>query len=197
VDADAGWNQHFVSYNPSPSWWKEESSGGYDNSYADYTELSLTLAHSVSYGGHIVAGFGGQTYALPSTIRLGYASPDAYGYCIWWFALECSLLNDTDYTSWYDSMTGIHMILGFVNDASVTNIDMTELANRLNGTGGFNRTTIKDSFFYTFVDWDGIHNDNVARIIGENSQVLDNDYLNSFSSQVSVDASKYVVSCYY
>jgi hypothetical protein len=145
----------------------------------------------------VVAGFGGQTYALPSTVRLGYASPDSYGYSIWWFLLECELLNDTDYTSWYNSMTGIHMILSFVNTPNIASTDLTELAYRLTGTGGFNRTTIKDSFSNTFVDWDGVHNDNIARIIGENSQVIDNDYLNSFSSQVSVDAGKYVVSCYY
>ncbi|MDK6028711.1 hypothetical protein QPL79_04990 [Ignisphaera sp. 4213-co] len=71
--------------------WVEESSGGQDNIYADYTEIPLLLGHSylIYQNGKYdtVLGFGAKGCANPYDVRLGYKSPDGYGYAIWTFII--------------------------------------------------------------------------------------------------------------
>jgi len=95
--------------------WKEESSGGQDNNYADYTEFSLIQGHGHSLG----IGFGTPGYARPSAVRLGYKSPDNYEYAIWTFIIQCELLRDSEYKSWFPSLTGLYMPLGFKSEADI------------------------------------------------------------------------------
>ena len=192
-----GWNQSFISHDPSETWWKEESSSGADNSWADNTELSLIHSHSALGGGNIIyLGFGtGHGTASPFEVKLGYTSPDSTGYNIWNFAIECETLNDNSYNSWYAALNGEHMMLGFKTDAYLTTAatDMQTLANYLTGTGGKAKKNIQNSFFSTFVVRDGIHDNNICRILAEDTSVADNDSIDFFNPQISVDSTKTVI----
>lgn len=138
IDAYTGWNEYFISNDPLPTWWQEESSGGMDNWKADFTELSVMEGHSVDLdSGLIGVGFGTEGSTGPSSVRLGYSSPDSYGYNIWWFIIECEVFKDTSYPSWMSSLTGTHMLLGFENSPTITSTDLREMANRLTGSGGY------------------------------------------------------------
>jgi hypothetical protein len=193
IDAYSGWNNYYTSNDPYPSWWKEESASGADNYYADYCELSLIQGHSASSGSTKYIGFGSRGYASANDVRLGYESPDDYGYNIWSFIIECSLFNDANYVAWAGALTGTHMLLGFKNDPWISTTDLTELANRLTGSGGYSQQNVQWAFFDTYVCGDGLHYDNIARILAENASVADYDYLNSFSTQITVDSTKIVI----
>lgn len=194
IDSYPGWNKYFLTHDPYPYMWKEESSGGSDNNYADYTELSLIVGHSANLSGGLIGiGFGTRGYARPNEVRLGYKSPDNYGYAIWTFVIQCSVLADSSYPSWLYSLTGLHMFLGFKTQATITPSDLRELAYRLTGTGGYSKEKVQYAFFHTFVDRDGIHNNNVARILAENSNVADGDYIDIFDTQTPVDNVKLVI----
>jgi hypothetical protein len=196
IDNYPSWDKYFVSNSPIPAWWKEESSGGIDNHEADYTQLSLMEGHNHDLGGGLIGvGFGSLGYAGPSDVRLGYVSPDNYGYAIWWFVIECSVFKDSSYPSWLSTLTGVHMLLGFKIDATVCSTDLRELANRLTGSGGYTKETVQNAFFHTYVDQDGIHNNNIARILAENADVANNDKIDSFNSQTPVDATKLIITC--
>ncbi len=196
IDQYAGWNKYFLTHNPYPYMWKEESSGGQDDDYADYTELSLIEGHSAGLGGGIVGiGFGTHGYAAPSAVRLGYKSPDNYGYAIWTFIIQCEVLKGSSYPQWLNSLKGLHMFLGFKSPAAITNYDLRELAQRLTGTGGYSQERVQDAFFHTYVDDDGTHDNNVARILAENWSVANNDYIDSFNARTPVDDVKLVITC--
>ena len=73
--------RHFLDDYPNvgPYMWEEESYGGEDNDYADFTELSLVLGHGCITNkpdGSLVSviGFGDKGCAVPDNIRLGYES---------------------------------------------------------------------------------------------------------------------------
>ena len=169
--------------------------GGKDNNYADYTELSLILGHSCRIDEDLIGiGFGkDRGCARPEEVRLGYKSPDNYGYAIWSFIIQCEVLKDTSYPYWLNALTGLHMLLGFKNSPTIAPGDLEELAHRLTGTGGYIKESVQYAFFHTYVDADGTHNNNIARILAENSDVADNDFIDSFPSQTPVDASKLVI----
>lgn len=193
------WTIGFLSDYPyvGPYMWTEEINGGSDNLYADLTELSLILGHSCLIsspdGTMVVIGFADKGCASPDEIRLGYLSPDDYGNSIWSFIIQCQVLNDNDVGKWLQVMNGVHMILGFVNSPLIASTDLAELAYRLTGTGGYVQESIQDAFFYTFVSADGIHDDNIGRIIAENAYVADYDTLDSFEKQIPVDNVKLII----
>ncbi|AIG98575.1 MULTISPECIES: DUF6345 domain-containing protein [Archaeoglobus] len=198
ISSEPTWVQHFLNDYPNvgPYMWTEEEKGN-DNFYADYTELSLVLGHGVVVvypdgTKKSAIGFADRGYALPDDIRLGYASPDGFGYSVWTFIIQCSVLGDEYVDDWLQTLQGVHMVLGFASTATISNADFPELAYRLTGTGGYTREKVESAFFSTFLKSDGVHDDNRARIIAENSEVLDNDYLNSFE-RVPVDGSKIIV----
>jgi len=196
IDNYPNWNIYFLSNSPYPTWWKEESYGGMDNYMADYIQLSLILGHSADLGGGLIGvGFGTLGYTSPNAVRLGYMSPDNYGYAIWWFIIECSVFKDSSYPSWLYTLTGVHMLLGFKNDAVILSTDLRELANRLTGSGGYSNETVQYAFFHTYVDLDGTHNNNIARILAENTDVANNDKIDSFNSLTPVDATKIIITC--
>jgi len=185
--------------------WVEESSDGRDNIYADYTEMSLLLGHGCliyQNGKYVTAlGFGAKGCASPYDVRLGYKSPDGYGYAIWTFIIQCSVLkDDTSNTigvsAWLYTLTGIHMVLGFASNAVVATTDFPELAYRLTGTGGYPKERVQDAFFHTFVKYDNIHRINVARILAENAYVADNDFIDYFNRYTDVDNIKLIITAY-
>lgn len=197
------WEKWFLNDYPNvgPYMWTEEEYNGQDNSYADYTELSLVLGHGCVVvfpdGKRVSAiGFADKGCAIPDHIRLGYKSPDDYGFAIWSFIIQCSVLSDDYVGDWLQVMTGVHMILGFANSPIISNADFGVLARRLTGTGGYPQETIQDAFFHTFVAYDGVHNNNIARIIAENADVADHDTIDSFSYQIPVDNVKLIITCY-
>ena len=197
IDSYSGWNEYFISWDPIAEWWQEESDGGDDDSYADYTELSLIQSHSVDLGdGLIGVGFGPSEYTGPDEVRLGYASPDDSGYNIFWFVMECSVLQTDSYGEWKAILAGTNMMIGFKNDAVLTDADLEELACRLTGTGGYSKRKVKSAFSYTYMTEDGTHNDNIGRLIGENSTVLSDDYVDVYDSDVTVDSSKTISTLY-
>jgi hypothetical protein len=187
IDSYPGWNNASWAHDPFATWWQEESSGGIDNQKADNVTLSLILSHS--YGGEPVEiGFGPGGHTGPDPVRLGYDSPDDYGKNIWCFLIECELFNDDDYSCWYDSMTGTHMLLGFKNSPMIVPGDFKELAECLTGTGEFEeKETIQYAFFQTYVKDDALHDDNIARILAQNEDVADNDYIDTFDAEITVD----------
>ena len=194
IDTYPGWNNFQTSHDPQATWWKEESSGGIDNQKADYTELSLIQAHGPAVN---VIGSGPDAgQAPPSTVRLGYTSPDNFGYSIWSFIIECERFKDAWYQSYFQCLTGTHMLLGFKSTATILSTDLRELANRLTGTGGYAKQLVKWAYFDTYVCADGDHNNNQARIIAENDSVASNDYIDSFDTQTPVDSTKVVYTCY-
>jgi len=146
----------------------------------------LILGHSCLIyqdGRYITAlGFGANKgCASPYNIRLRYKSPDNYGYAIWTFIIQCSVLRDDSdnvvgVSAWLQTLTGIHMVLGFASDAEIAPGDLSELAYRLTGTGGYPKEKVLDAFFHTFVKYDDVHGNNVARVIAESIYVADNDY---------------------
>lgn len=197
ISSQPYWYQGFLSDYPDVGsyMWIEEAYGGQDNNYADYTELSLVLGHSCVYNDEIGIGFGDKGCALPEKVRLGYESPDDYGWAIWTAIIQCSVLKDGNVNNWLQTLTGIHMILGFANDPTITVGDAAELAYRLTGTGGYSKESVQDAFFDTYVAYDGIHDNNIARIIAENAEVADNDYLDSFDRYTTVDSTKLIITC--
>ncbi|AAL80775.1 hypothetical protein PFDSM3638_03250 [Pyrococcus furiosus DSM 3638] len=197
ISSQPHWYQGFLKDYPNVGsyMWIEEDYGGQDNNYADYTELSLVLGHSCVYNNEIGIGFGDKGCALPEKVRLGYKSPDGYGWAIWTFIIQCSVLNDNNVNNWLEALAGIHMILGFAKEAKIALGDATELAYRLTGTGGYPKESVHDAFFDTYVAYDGTHNDNIARIIAENAEVADNDYLDSFDRYIPVDSTKIIITC--
>ena len=166
---------------------------------ADDTELSLVLSRSVSANGKIKIGFGpgpNKDAIGPDSVRLGYSSLDGYGFNIWWSIIECEVFNNADYADWFASMKGTHMLLGFENSPTILSTDLTELANRLTGSGGYDKDRVQDAFFYTYVDWDGNHNANFARILAENAGVADNDHIDAFTRQTATH-SQISIDCHY
>ena len=196
-----GWNQQFVSHDPSELWWREESNGGCDDTKADNNELSLIFSHSAVDGnGKTILGFGaGKGNATPSQVRSGYTSPDNNGFNIWDFAIECEVLNDASYTDWYSALTGEHMLLGFKTDANVSADDLQTLAYYLTGTGGKAKLNIQNAFFWTYLkNLDGNHANhllNVCRILAQNSDVADNDAIDFFNPQISTAGTPIVITC--
>ena len=207
IDSYQGWSILFLRDYPNvgPYMWTEEAYGGQDNNYADLVELSLVLGHGcVVYSGQqgvTAIGFADKGCATPDHIRLGYESPDDYGWAIWSFIMQCSVLeNDTDtvrgVSAWLSTLTGVHMILGFASEATLSNTDLAELAYRLTGTGGYPKESVQDAFFNTFVKSDEVHINNIARIIAENDDVANNDYIDAFSMYTSVDEVKLIITSY-
>lgn len=200
----AYWYEWFLRDYPNvgPYMWTEEEYGGEDNDYADFTELSLVWGHGCVVvfpdGESVTAiGFGGgKGCAMPYHIRLGYKSPDYYGYAIWTFIIQCSILNDDDVGEWLQVMTGIHMVLGFANTVVISNVDPSILAYRLTGTGGYQKETVQDAFFHTFVRYDNVHKNNIGRIIAENADAADHDTIDSFEYHIPVDNVKLIITCY-
>lgn len=193
-----GWHIYWLSHWPYSFCWREESDGGMDDVYADNCELALLLAHGVGEGTATAIRFSEDDLIVdPNTVRLGYASPDGSGRNIWTFFIVCELFKDGSHDVWANSLAGAHMLLGFKNSPNITNFDVRELAYRLTGTGGFSQQNVQWSFFCTYVDTDGIHDANVARILAENAQVADNDMIDSFDPQVPVDSSKITITYSY
>lgn len=209
IDSYPNWSQHFLNDYPDvgPYMWTEQAYGGSDDAYADWTEASLILGHSrLLYrdSRYVMSlGFGANNgCASPYEIRLGYQSPDGLGWSKWTFILQCSVLRDDEgniegVSAWLQTLTGIHMVLGFANDFVLTNNDPAELAYRLTGTGGYPKESVQDAFFHTFVKYDDVHRNNVARIIAENAYVADNDYIDSFEHNIEVDEVKLIITCYF
>ncbi|MDD5289456.1 MAG: fibronectin type III domain-containing protein, partial [Dehalococcoidales bacterium] len=175
--------------------WQEESSNGIDNQKADNTELSLILAHGNSIG---VVGFGpGKNPTGPDPVRLGYVSPDSYGRSIWWFIIECEIFNDGYNSGWLNTLAGNHLLLGFKNSPIIGGNDFSELANRLTGTSPYQKETIQNAFSHTYVDSGDYHDDNIARIIAESTNVADNDQIDSFEIQTTVDSEKFEITYWF
>jgi len=191
IDAYSGWSSYLLSHNPVPSWYQEESYGGIDDDRADYTELSLLVCHGAS--GQIA--FPSGWIDDPDEVRLGYSSPDSEGYNIWQFFIVCNLFGNSYYSDWLSSLTGTHMLLGFSSTAVISNVDLDELAHRLTGTGGYSQQTIQDAYFATYVVDDGCHDDNICRILAENTSVADNDDIDTFTYQITVDSTKVIITC--
>ena len=195
----SGCDYTYGSHNPYATWWKEESSGGVDDTYADDAVLSLLFAHGSDNNGQWtvtqIAFPSGGWIDDPNTVRLGYDSPDDDGINIWNFFITCTLFKDTSYPSWAYALTGTHMLLGFKNSPTISSSDLEELAHRLTGSGGYSQQNVQDSFFATFVEDDGTHDNNIGRILAENTSVADNDEIDSFVSQTTVDATKLCITC--
>jgi hypothetical protein len=199
ISSEPAWFQHFLRDYPrvGPYMWTEEEKGGDDNDYADWTEISLVLGHGcvVVYPDGTkksAIGFADKGCAIPDDIRLGYSSPDGFGYSVWTFIVQCSILEDEYVDDWLQTLQGVHMVLGFASTATISNADFPELAYRLTGTGGYSKEKVESAFFSTFLKADGVHDNNKARIIAENSEILENDYLDSFR-RVPVDGEKIIV----
>ena len=207
IDSYQGWSTLFLRDYPDvgPYMWTEEAYGGHDNNYADLVELSLVLGHGcIVYSGQegtTAIGFADKGCATPDHIRLGYKSPGNSGWAIWTFIIQCSVLeNDTStvdgVSAWLPTLTGIHMVLGFASEAVISNTDLPELAYRLTGTGGYPKESIQDAFFNTFVKSDEVHINNIARIIAENDDAANDDYIDTFSMYIIVDDIKLVITSY-
>jgi hypothetical protein len=194
---EQGWTQYFVSHNPSGTWWQEESSGGTDNDKADYCELTYLGAHGQDNDGAwdvTKIQFPGG-YVESNTVKLGYASPDSNGKSIWAFISSCKLLKDTSYTSWKELLQGTHMLLGYKTNAVGSAPDMENLAKRLTGSDGFSKENIQDAYFNNYVD-EGMHAPNWCRIIAENDDVADYDWIDYYYPIISVDSTKVIIDCH-
>jgi len=206
IDAYQDWSAVFVKDYPDvgPYLMTEEVYGGHDDLYADLVELFLLLAHGTilcyANDGCVTIVYFNESWVAPEQVKLGYKSPDGFGYNIWAFILSCGLLRDDSddvvgVSAWSNTLAGTHMILGFANSAGIVNVDLPELAYRLTGTGGYPKQRVQDAFFSTFVKYDEIHKDNIARIIAEDSYVADNDLIDDFNRYVEVDNVKYIITC--
>ncbi len=208
ISSYAGWNEGYIYEYPNvyPYMWTEETVGGHDNIYADSSHISLIVGHGCTVqtnNGYTTAlGFGVlRDCATPYNIRLGYQSPDGYGNLVWAFILQCDILRDDGngvlgVSAWLQTLTGVHMVAGFVNEPNISTEDLSELAYRITGTGGYSKESIQNAFFHTFVKNDDIHRGNIARIVAENEYVADNDFIDSFDVYVPVDETKIVITCY-
>jgi hypothetical protein len=195
-----GWNPYCVDHSPYRTWWQEETSGGIDDQKADYGELSFLGAHGFDGNNHelnitqVAFPLGGYIDD-PTTVKMGYLSSDSYGYNIWNYIPSCRLLKDTSYPSWATILQGTHMLLGYKNDADGTNEDMEEMAYRLTGAAGWEKQNIQYAYFSTYVKDDDAHRNNQARILAENNDVLDNDWIDSYSVYIIKDGYYTVVTC--
>ncbi|MEM1986113.1 MAG: DUF6345 domain-containing protein [Nitrososphaeria archaeon] len=207
IDSYPNWNKLFSRDYPNvgPYMYVEEANNGLDDSYADKVEISIILGHTavvlVNGNYYTAIGFGaGKGAAIPQQVRLGYQSPDNKGEAIWAFIIQCELLHDDQGNQigvggWTQTLTGLHMLLGFKNSPAIVNGDIPELAKRLTGTGGFPKEKVQDAFFHTFVDSD--HPNNIARIVAESTSVVDNDVIDNFNEQIPVDGTKIIITCWY
>lgn len=201
---ELGWYEGYFTDTAIASEWQEETYSGTDDEDADFCQLSLLLAHGhpTAYLSYIEFSYDAY-FDDTDTIRLGYATPSDTGYNIWAFFITCYLLRNPSYPSWSDALDGTHMMLGFTNSPNIvvsdTWGDATELAYRLIGLDGeedYDQENVQNSFFNTYVQDDGIHGNNYARILAENSSVANNDWIDSYSSQITVDNSYTIIDCY-
>jgi hypothetical protein len=200
-----GWNDFAISNNPTKSWWMEEASGGADNYYADYCELSFLGAHGFDGNNHELdetmiafpGSYPSDWITDPDTVRMGYVSPDSFGCNIWNYISACRLLKDTSYPSWASILKGTHMLLGYKSDAYgvVPNYELEQMANRLFGLSGYSQESIQNAYFHTYVN--AQHQLNICRILAENNTVASYDYIDSYTTQITVDGTYSVITCSY
>ena len=90
------------------------------------------------------------------------------------------------------------MVMGFVPMAQLYANDLQELSYYLTGTGGKAKLNIQNAFFNTYLrDPGGKSNHllNVGRILAQNSDVADNDYIDFFNPQISTGGTQIVITC--
>jgi hypothetical protein len=196
VDGYVDWDSGFVEDEPYASWWEESGS---DDTYADAVELCLFLGHMLRLepSNDTAMYFSPNGYVEASEVQLGY--DDYNGYNIWFFAITCELLTD-DYSAYADWLLsifdGTHMMLSFESEAAMYIHDLSEMADRFMYLLYYPQETIQDAFFSTYVSIDQeCHYYNKGRVIAEDDDVADDDYLNSYDAEITVDSTKYVINC--
>lgn len=188
------WSIEFESYDPDETWYQEEDSGGIDYNYADDAELILLIAHGITANTPTGINFESNgSLDDPDTVRLGYESEDPYqGECLWFYSITCQLLDDSSYSYWLDSLEGMHMMLSFKSNASFHNADCERTAHRLTGTGGYSQESMSSAFISVFINLDATHQYNIARVIAEDSDVFDDDYIDDYDKYITVNSTKHV-----
>jgi hypothetical protein len=129
-------------------------------------------------------------------MELGYATSGSSGKSIWAFISSCKLLKDTSYPSWQEALKGTHMLLGYKSNAVGSPPDMEHLADRLTGMNGFPKEKMGDAYFHTYVASDGIHDNNWCRIIAEDDEVYNNDWIDFYYPVITIDSTKVIYDCH-
>ena len=190
INAEPGWDVSMKSHSPELFWIEE----GTDLGYFDSSEMTMYYAHGDPNDTPTSVSFNSSERLYdPSTVRLGYQSNNGYGDNIWFFAIVCHMLNNDSYSYWLDSLTGTHMILSSRDTIYYQTTDARDMAYRMRGEGGFTQESISSAYISEYVTIDGVHDNNVLRVIAENITVFDYDYLDSCTSQITVDSSKSVL----
>ncbi len=84
------------------------------------------------------------------------------------------------------------MLLSFKNEMVWVYGDLQELGYRLTGTGGFSQEIVLNAFFHTFVDSSEEHINVIARAIAEDTSIANNDDIDSFTEETTIDSTKYI-----
>ena len=195
LEEELNWSTAFATEYALRGLWKEETFNGFDNMGADNCKLALEMAHGDATGSVTEIIFTDSNLDDPAdSVRLGYLSPDNYGFNIWSFFISCSLFKDTSYPSWSNALQGTHMMLGFASSAvwgaSSEWGDLQELADRFLGLEGeedFDKQNIQHSFWDTYVSDDGFRGNNIGRILAEDDDVIDDDWIDSYDTQIAHD----------
>ncbi len=84
------------------------------------------------------------------------------------------------------------MLMSFKTEMVWVIGDLEELAYRLTGQGGYSQETVLSAFFHTFVDGTESHRDVIARAIAEDTSVASYDEIDSFTTEITIDSTKYI-----
>jgi hypothetical protein len=202
IDGYSGWSicSGFNAHDIHSGWWEEVN---LDYNHADLTELCFLSAHGhIDNNNNTYADCGNiyyYGYLFASEVNLGYESDDEDPQNIWCITIVCGLLRDdySAYSDWVNVLNGCHMFMGFESDAvAVFNAytgDYWELADRMETGGTYSRQQMANAFYDTFVSTDDqAHYANIVRILAEDDDCAAYDYQDSYTSEYTVDATKYI-----